>query len=241
MCAFCPFLFYFFLMREGGHRKARERASNVLVPEQEPLLPGCTGGTNCMSCSFRNNVARGIAQPYQGLIKRNSTAIDTGCAMPLMQGSVLQNLLHSCLRRTKHQKAQSLHRRLLSHIADFKFCASVSVQWKLSCKSSLVFTASITQENRSRLKCVTTGDQTFCNIFGKIPFIDTNGTNRNDLDTYCFFSFMVKPPLWIYWSQLFGHPAVKNSETFSGLSEKKQLLIFVICSDYGRGQRCYPG
>ena len=79
----------FFLMREGGQRKAIERASNVLVPEQEPLLPGSTGGTNCMSCSFRNNVARGIAQPYQGLIKRNSTAIDTGCAMPLMQGSVL--------------------------------------------------------------------------------------------------------------------------------------------------------
>lgn len=46
-----------------------QKEPKVLVPEQEPLLPGSTGGTNCMSCPFRNNVAQGIAQSYQELVQ----------------------------------------------------------------------------------------------------------------------------------------------------------------------------
>ena len=60
----------------------------------------------------------------------------------------------------------------------------------------------------------------------KNPFIDKNDTNRNDLDTYCFFFFF---PSWQNHHYGFigrgylEHPAVKDSEAFSGLSEKKHF------------------
>ena len=54
MCVFWPFCFILFLVKEGGQRRTSERASKVLVPEQEPLLPGSMGGTSCMSCWLRN-------------------------------------------------------------------------------------------------------------------------------------------------------------------------------------------
>lgn len=90
MCVFWPFYFIlFFLVKEGGQRRTSERASKVLVPEQEPLLPGSTGGTNSTSCSFRNSMARGVARPHQGLVTRNCTAIDAAGAVPQMQDSGL--------------------------------------------------------------------------------------------------------------------------------------------------------